>query len=187
MQLFRRFSQFIVLLTLCCQTSFSQDDTLEINRIRLKTSHNLMVGLSSWAGTNLVFSGIGWGTAAQEETKYFHQMNMIWNVVNLGIAVPSLIMNKRNKIDLSYDESIKESRRMSRVFLINAGLDIAYISSGILMNHFSKNNGSKSEMLAGYGKSILLQGSFLMIFDLTGYYLIRKKSTQKLAKLGNMY
>jgi hypothetical protein len=58
------------------------------------------------------------------------------------------------------------------LYLINAALDIGYIGGGILMWRFSEKS-KKPELLKGYGQSVILQGSFLLVFDLIIYGIQR--------------
>jgi len=61
---------------------------------------------------------------------YFHQMNAAWNVVNAGIA----FLGYRGTLNNQYVESLDILDAMQRFYqllLINAGLDILYISGGI--------------------------------------------------------
>ncbi len=54
--------------------------------------------------------------------------------------------------------------------LLNAGLDVAYIATGFYLKERSKNS-SSSERLRGYGNSLLLQGGFLLAFDVALYFI----------------
>jgi len=59
----------------------------EFNTHRHQTDKKLMLTLGSWAGLNIIGSGIGWATSTNEQNKSFHQMNVMWNVVNLGLKL----------------------------------------------------------------------------------------------------
>lgn len=68
-------------------------------------------------------------------------MNIYWNVVNLALAVPGL----RNSLitdpsSISLTESIGDYHQMGKVLLINAGLDVAYITGGF----FNERNGQNT-------------------------------------------
>jgi hypothetical protein len=56
-----------------------------------------------------------------------------------------------------------------RLLLINSFLDIGYIGTGFLLRHLSDKSATRSDLLKGYGNSLLLQGGFLMIFDMVLY------------------
>ena len=142
-----------------------------------------MIGLGSWATINLVGSGIGWATAPNDEMKNFHQMNVMWNTVNLGLAIPGYIKARRASNNLSLAQTMEEQRKTETVFLFNAGLDIAYMSSGLILRSEAKHNTDKEDLFNGYGNSLLIQGGFLFIFDWVAYSIHRNHSKKKLSPL----
>ncbi len=159
-----------LLVTFLSTTCFSQNLT-RFNEERLKTDRHLMIGLGSWATVNFVGSGIGWATAPNEETKAFHQMNVLWNTVNMGLAIPGYIKARRERPELTLFETLNTQQKTEKVFLINAGLDIGYISGGFLLRSAAKTNGEKHHQFKGFGNSLILQGGFLLVFDLTAYFV----------------
>ncbi len=138
-----------------------------------KTSNSInttgMYVLGGWAAANITGGAIGWANATGS-TKYFHQMNLFWNTVNLGIA--GFALSNSFNIDLSLlsdQDMIANQLKTENLFLINAGLDVVYIGTGFLLKHLSTNNTKSHDLLKGYGNSLLLQGGFLMLFDLAMY------------------
>lgn len=148
--------------------SFGQN-FVPFNTVRIDIDQKLMLGLGSWATMNFVASGIGWNQAKSTESTYFHQMNVMWNVVNIGLAIPGYIKANKANTDLNYETTLLEQRKTEKIFLINTCLDVAYVSSGFLLLKKSKEIGTQQQRLNGYGKSLLLQGGFLFLFDLTAY------------------
>ena len=148
--------------------SFGQQ-YVSFNEARLEVDKKLMLGLGTWATANFVSSGIGWSQANSTESTYFHQMNVMWNVVNIGLAIPGYIKATKANTDLNYETTLLEQRKTEKIFLINTCLDVAYISSGWLLLNRSKVMEPVQERFSGYGKSLLLQGGFLFLFDLTAY------------------
>ena len=67
---------------------------------------------------------------------------------------------------------------MGKVLLMNAGLDVAYITGGFLMKEMAKNREGKRGILRGYGRSLILQGGFLLAFDIILYSVLQSKSNQ---------
>lgn len=67
-------------------------------------------------------------------------------------------------------EIIKDYNSLQSFLLLNAGLDVAYIATGFYLKERSKNS-SGAERLRGYGNSLLLQGGFLLLFDITLYFI----------------
>lgn len=134
-----------------------------------------MVVLSSWAGANIAVGTAGW-IATEGESKYFNQMNVFWNIVNLGIAVPGLInSNKEFSKGVSTSELIKSQYSSEQVYLINNALNVLYISSGALLKTIAYQYPNTEARLQGYGNSMLLQGGFLLVFDLVQYFRHRKQ------------
>jgi hypothetical protein len=122
--------------------------------------------LGGWAVSNIAGGAIGWANSTGS-AKYFHQMNVFWNTVNLGIAGFALYNNLNADISLlSADEMLSKHIKTENLYLINAGLDVVYIGTGFLLKHFSTKNLNKQDLLKGYGNSVILQGGFLMAFDL---------------------
>ena len=141
------------------------------NKERTQIDKRLMLGLGSWATSNFIVSGIGWATAPKGEAYYFHQMNVLWNTVNLGLAIPGYFKAKKEVRTLTLEETIKVQRRTENIFLINTALDVVYISSGFALRNLAKSDLSKKDRFNGFGNGLILQGGFLFIFDLTAYAL----------------
>ena len=175
--------KILLLLTLITPSICFSQSLTDYNKTRLKTDQRLMIGLGSWATANFIGNGIGWATAPNEEMKSFHQMNVMWNTVNIALAVPGFIKAKRENPELSFFKTIEAQQKTEKIFLINSGLDIAYISSGLLLRSAAKTNLAKQDQFNGFGNGLILQGGFLLVFDLTAYFIHnrhRKKSLNPL-------
>ena len=72
----------------------------QFNEQRCNIDKKLMLSLGSWASANIIGSGIGWATTENEEHKYFHQMNVFWNAINIGLAIPGYIKARNGKSQL---------------------------------------------------------------------------------------
>ena len=59
---------------------------------------------------------------------------------------------------------------------MNAGLDVAYITGGFLMKEMAKSRESKRNILDGYGRSLILQGGFLLVFDAVLFTALQLKN-----------
>ena len=53
--------------------------------------------------------------------------------------------------------------------LFNAGLDVGYVFGGLYLNE--RGQRLVNEQTQGFGKSLVLQGSFLLVFDVVQYCL----------------
>lgn len=150
------------------------------NQQRLNTDKKLMLTLGSWASVNMIGSGAAWATLPKSEARYFHQMNVMWNVVNLGLAVPGYIKARKTHPGMTFSETIKVQHQTEKVFLFNGALDVAYMTGGFLLREMAQNDPSKSQMFNGFGNSLLLQGGFLFIFDLTAYAIHKRHANKGL-------
>jgi hypothetical protein len=165
-------------------TAFSQKDVLiKFEKERVNYSKNSMIVLAGWSVANIVVSGIATNTR-NKEMRYFHQMNVMWGGINLAIAGLGYWGAGREKIDNPTLEAVlKHQNRIEKTYLINAGLDVIYIGSGLLMNQLSDNQ-KNPEKFKGYGNSIMLQGGFLLLYDAI-IYTIHRKHGKELKGMGD--
>jgi hypothetical protein len=166
--------RFFIYLLIVSITSYSQKIELtKFEKERVSYTKKAMVGLAGWSVANLVGSGIATKTH-NKEMRYFHQMNVMWGGINLAIAGLGYRGVSREKIDNPTLESVqKNQRRIEKTYLINAGLDVLYVGSGLLMNKTSDNQ-KNPDKFKGYGNSIMLQGGFLMLYDALLYTIHHK-------------
>jgi sRNA-binding regulator protein Hfq len=157
----------------------------QFNIERNQTDQRLMIGLGTWATTNFIASGIGWASVPKGQAHYFHQMNVMWNTINMGLAIPGYLKAKKANSSLSFAETIRTQHQTEKIFLINSGLDIGYMAGGLLLRSSAKTNVSKQDQFNGYGNSLLLQGGFLFLFDLTAYIIHNHHSKKSLDNLLN--
>jgi hypothetical protein len=130
-----------------------------------------MYVLGGWALANMAAGAYGWA-AFEGEKKYFSQMNLFWNVVNLSIAGFALYSSYSTDVSLmSEGELLARHLKTEKLFLINSGLDVGYMGAGLLMRHFSSNSEKRGDLLKGYGNAVILQGGFLLVFDMAMYFI----------------
>lgn len=164
----------IVFLFLLSESVFSQNDSsLHLQNFQMERkdiNETAMLVLGGWAVGNILVGTYG-NFKATGEAKYFHQFNAMWNVVNLGIAAFGYF-NAVNSDPSSMTnlEIIKDFNSLQNFLLLNAGLDVAYIATGLYLKERSKNS-SSAERLRGYGNSLLLQGGFLLLFDVSLFFI----------------
>ncbi|MBC8032949.1 MAG: hypothetical protein H7Y03_02305 [Chitinophagaceae bacterium] len=149
---------------LFCQTNLSS-----FNKDRLHINRNGMTVLASWAAANIISGAIGQSTT-EGETKYFHRMNLVFGSVNLALSGVALFSLNRKGKELSFAETMKEQSGAEKIFLFNAGFDLAYIVGGVYLIEKGNNDADPSRY-RGYGKSLLMQGAALFVFDGIMYLL----------------
>lgn len=160
----------IFLLLITASSVYAQADYQGFYSQSLRNTNTGMWVLGSWAVLNISSGAVGWHKG-QGENQYFHQMNLMWNTVNLAIAAGGLLSNHFADYSLLEGaQMLAKHQRTERLFLINAGLDVVYMSAGLGMIHFADRTPKHSQRLKGYGNSVILQGAFLMVFDLLMYF-----------------
>ncbi len=166
---------FILCSILAVESTTAQEVKLgEYNTGLNQTVKKGMWVLGGWGAGNIVSGAIGSSTTTGE-VKYFHQMNMFWGVVNTSLAGAGIFKAMRGNHDLPFAASLKEQARLERLFLFNAGLDMAYMAGGLYLIERGKNNVKNNLRLKGYGKSVLMQGAFLLLFDGAMYGVLHHK------------
>ena len=165
---------FVLLLIIPFGQMFSQrsisDSLFAFHQNRMNINESAMLVLGTWAAGNILI-GTYCNFKASGEAKYFHQFNAMWNVVNLGIAAFGYFSAvNSDPTSMTNLEILNDYNSLQSFLLLNAGLDVAYIATGLYLKERSKNS-SSSERLRGYGNSLLLQGGFLLLFDVTLYFI----------------
>jgi hypothetical protein len=103
-----------------------------------------------WAGAGIV----GLWLAADDWQKGFWGMSGAWAVINSGIALAGLLGAEPALTDLR------------TILLVNAGLDVLYMAGGVYLM-------TRGEATwRGAGLAVLIQGGFLLVFDLLHALLI---------------
>ncbi len=146
--------------------NLSQNETLKFG----------MIALGIWALLNILFSSFKLMRATRNK-RFFFQMNIYWNIVNMIIASVALYMLlSEDPAALSLQESIKLHEWYIKILYLNIGLDVAYLLLGQWLKEKSKSS-PKTEQLLGWGQSIVLQGFFLLVLDVVLAFLLEEKAT----------
>lgn len=139
----------------------------------LKINNTGLYILGSWALANIAAGAYGWAVATGE-MKYFGQMNLFWNVINLSIAGFALYGNYTTDLSMmTGQELLGKHLKTENILLINSALDVGYIGAGFLLRHLSSGSAKRGDLLKGYGNSVIMQGAFLLVFDLVLYGIMR--------------
>lgn len=174
---------FLLLLVGISLQAQNSPEFLQFNAERLQLTRGGMTVLGGWAVGNIGFSGVQYFRTSGS-TKYFHQMNVIWNFVNLGLAVPGYLGASPGSADsLSISESIRAQHSIEKILLVNAGIDVGYVMTGFFLREKSKTALKRNDLLKGYGNSLLLQGGFLLLFDSIFYVVQLNHGNQGLSPL----
>lgn len=168
----------LILCFVAFQVMGQNSDLLQFNTDRLQVNKTGMLVLGSWAIGNIGINAFLTRNASGSDG-HFYRMNIYWNVVNLALAIPGLRHSLiTDPAGLNLAETVSEYHRMGKILLLNAGLDVAYMAGGFLMKEMAKTRSNKFDILNGYGRSLILQGGFLLAFDLILYTALSSKGSQ---------
>jgi hypothetical protein len=145
-----------------------------------------MLVLGGWAvaniGTNSILS-----INASGEDRYFYRFNIYWNVVNLGLAgIGYYNEMRRDPSYYSLTETIDRQKRIEKTFAFNSGLNVAYIAGGLYLMELSNNSERNADLYRGFGKGLMLQGGFLLVFDAAMHYAHSRNSRRLKGIINNM-
>ena len=172
----------LLIISVAARQAYCQQTTLDIfNAEKQKINKNGFVVLASWSAANIIYGSIA-ASQSHGADKYFQQMNAIWNSVTLGLSAFSYFTAKKDA-GLSYEQSLKKQAGLEKIFLFNSGLDVAYIAGGFYLKEKAKNTIKNTDKLKGYGKSVVLQGSALLLFDAVMYSIHNRHGKQLYHKI----
>ena len=137
-----------------------------------------MLTLGGWSVANIA-TGFILSGQTDGEARYFWRMNGYWNIVNLGLAGMGYLGSiKGLGKKYTFTENVKAQGNVEKLYLLNLGLDAAYITGGFLLRERGRTRTDQKtrDQLKGYGSSLILQGGFLMIYDGIVYLLHRKNT-----------
>jgi hypothetical protein len=168
-----RLIAILLLFTVYTAVAVAQDGQKSFAEGSMAINNRGMYVLGGWAVTNIAAGAYGWASY-DGQSRYFSQMNLFWNVINLSIAGIALFSNLSTDLSLTgSEEMLTKHLKTEKIFLINSALDVGYMGAGFLMRHLSANTEKRGEMLKGYGNSVILQGGFLLVFDMLMYFIMR--------------
>ncbi len=143
-----------------------KDTVRAYDHARITTNAQGMVVLGGWGIANVAAGSIGYFAAQNDGWKHFHEMNLAWGAVNTGLAAVgywSARRQARQKPDAS--RAYHLYLRDKRTFLIGVGLDAAYLAAGAILVNQANSDPAHADQYRGYGRSIVVQGLFLLAFD----------------------
>lgn len=168
----------LLLISSLAVAQTASDRLVSFNEKQIRIKKTGMLTLGSWAVGNMAVSGLSIG-GAQGSNRYFHQMNVYWNVVNLALAgfgYYGAATADPAAADLA--KSVKDFYGTEKTLLLNAGLDVGYILGGLYLTERARNPEKRQEMLRGFGQSVMMQGGFLLLFDTVLYLVLHQQEKQ---------
>lgn len=173
--------QKIILLTCLVTaslTAFSQKEVLlKFEKERAGYTKKSMMVLGGWSAANIIVSAFATKTH-NSEMRYFHQMNVQFNAINLVFAgLGYWGADKQNVSNPTLLSVLKHQSTTEKTYVFNTALDLAYIAGGLYMTERSKSR-TNPDKLKGYGNAIMVQGGFLFLYDAANYLIHHKHGKQ---------
>ena len=160
-----KFLQAIVVILLSFATQAQEISFTTLNNKRISTNKTGMAILGTWGVVNSAAGAAGYFIAGNKEAKAFHGMNAIWGATNALIAMGGYAGARREaKEERSFSDGLQRYESVKRLYLVNAGLDVLYIGTGALLA-LEADRFNQPEMWRGFGKSFVVQGAALLLFD----------------------
>jgi hypothetical protein len=131
--------------------------------------------LAGWALLNLLVSGTLLRRADRRFAPYyFHGMNVGWGLVNTGLACWGILhLRFTSPPRLQLAELVAAQLHNENLFMLNTGLDVAYIMTGFYLRALAATPGqANAPRLHGFGSALWVQGGFLLLFDATVWSLL---------------
>ncbi|UQA58693.1 DUF6992 family protein [Polyangium aurulentum] len=121
-----------------------------------------MTMLAGWAAASMASGAMLWATAEKDDyTRAVGIQTLAWGAVDGVIAgFGGFNAHRQSGLDKPVAHWEAEGKKMRRIFLVNAGLDVLYIATGAALMGFGK-----TDFVRGTGAGIALQGGFLLAFD----------------------
>lgn len=127
--------------------------------------------LGVWALANLVGSGYQLPrTDRRTVPHHFHFMNCCWGFINAVLAAVGILRTHPGAPPAGFTalEAALDQQHVITIFQVNAGLDLGYLLLGWWLVARAARPALQTitpVRLLGYGRSIWLQGGFLLVFD----------------------
>jgi FlaA1/EpsC-like NDP-sugar epimerase len=141
-----------------------------------------MLALGAWALLNIVIGSFKL-TKSSRNKRYFYQMNIYWNIVNVILAGGCLyFILSANAAGRTLPESTRFHFWYMKLLYLSIGLDVAFLMLGAYLKERAKSS-PKAEQYLGWGQSIVLQGFFLLALDVVLVILLEQPVEQLLRLL----
>lgn len=153
--------------------SIAQTDELrQFNERKDQIGKRSMYALGGWAVGNFAVSGALLGSTTGAD-RHFHEMNIYWNVVNVGLATVGLLGSRKGNADRNLLKTINAQHSTEKIYLLNAGLDVGYIMGGLYLTELANRFPDRKDQFTGWGYSIAFQGGFLLVLDAVMYFIYK--------------
>ncbi len=181
-----------ILLCISSVTIYAQNNTQlntnyqDINIEGINQNLKAMNVSGTWSGISVLSGGIGYFTTDDSRWKAFHATNFSFGVLNALVVMKGRSDLQKGKLsNWSFRKSIREHRKIERLYVFNNGFNYAFIFGGLLLKEKGKTSdpNSKKRILQGLGDALITQGIFFLAFDTTMYFVQKNYNDNKLGKI----
>ncbi len=116
--------------------------------------------LGAWAAGSLAVGGV---LAARPATRGWGRQTAAWGAVDGAIALAGTAARRRR--------GPTDPRRLRRVLLVNAALDVGYAAAGLAL---ARSPRARARGWSQDGAAVVVQGAFLLALDLTAARALRR-------------
>ena len=134
---------------------------LDVRRLVMERTTDLI--LCGWGAVNVLVSAVVLLRKPADRARGFWWMNAGFGVVNLGLGLSVLLPVLAATPGMSALEIFRRMDRLTRLFALSCGLDVAYAATGFAL--WERGLRKVRSLLVGMGQSLLIQGSALLAFD----------------------
>lgn len=178
----RKYLCLLPLLLLCFSANAQSGAISRFNLQQAETIKYGMLALGIWALLNILIGSLKLIKSSRSK-RYFFQMNIYWNIVNVIIAGTALYyILSADPAARSLPESVDFHYWCLKLLYLSIGLDLAFLMLGAYLKELSKTS-PKTEQHLGWGQSITLQAIFLLVLDVTLVVLLEGPTEQLLRML----
>ncbi len=129
-------------------------------------SYGALVGrrLLAWSAASVI-AGVLLLALGDPWWQGFGLQAVVWGAIDGAIGLIGIVSAGRSRRRAADDPAAdaREARKLRRLLLLNAGLDVLYIAGGLIV---AGPVAAGDPFVAGNGWGIVLQGAFLLLFDL---------------------
>lgn len=130
-------------------------------KAHLNDETQAMTTLMTWAAASVLTGSMLAVTGGDDYTRAVGVQNIAWGAIDGVIAGFGYRgIHKQFQLDKPVVYWQAEDRKLRKIFLINAGLDVLYVAAGAALLGLGK-----TDFVRGSGAGVMLQGSFLFVFD----------------------
>lgn len=142
----------------------------ELNTERIHMNWVALGVLTGWSALNIALGGLGWALADDPTWRAFHQMNLLYNLPLLATeVVGAVVLSKQDPEKLDLYETLRRGGILGRALALGIGLNVAAIFTGAWQ--WERGLRTDSPKHVGWGRSYILQGIFLLGYDITVFLL----------------